>query len=103
MNNTLGQARPIHVSGYLELPTGLSREERKTIMHALKEHIEETMLEPGCLKFDVRIAKDDTLKLLVNEIFEDNDAFLTHQKKAQSRVWGQLTADFRRVYDISQT
>lgn len=100
MENTSGGGTPgmteIRLSGRLVCTT--DAEARVVALH-LREHIERTVAEPGCVSFSVT-PTDDPWVWSVEERFEDQRAFALHQDRVTSSAWGRATAGIERHYRI---
>jgi len=85
----------VTIKGYIKVPF----EELEIIKNCLSEHIENTLNEDGCLKFEVK--QDETNKCVfhVFEKFIDSDAFNAHQARAKASDWGVMTKNVQRVYE----
>ncbi|MEV8135476.1 putative quinol monooxygenase [Microbacterium aurantiacum] len=86
----------VRVSGHL---IAENAEQARIIRAHLAVHIELTRAEAGCLKFDVE-PTDDDLAWTVEEVFSDEEAFASHQRRAASSQWGLATAGIERRYVV---
>ena len=77
-----------------------SVEEMGVVLRHLPRHIELTLWEPGCLRFEVE-QSDDGLVWIVSEKFESQAAFGRHQARVATGEWGRATAGIQRDYVIS--
>jgi quinol monooxygenase YgiN len=75
-------------------------DEVRRVAEHLPEHIRLTRAEPGCLAFNVT-PTTDPLIWRVEEHFEDEVVFTTHQARGASSEWGQVTAGIERRYTIT--
>ncbi len=86
----------VYLDGYLDVP-----EERwDDVRDALAEHIALTHAEPGCIKFEVIPCPDVERRLLVSEIFQNQDAFDAHQARAKTSSWAKTSAGIPRHYSV---
>ncbi|MGL1892716.1 MAG: antibiotic biosynthesis monooxygenase [Spirochaetaceae bacterium] len=88
----------IELQGYINIPKTKIIEVKK----ALKIHIENTLAEDGCLKFEVLQDKQDVTKFNVYEEFINNNAFEKHQVRVKESDWGKLTKNFTRSYEVNE-
>lgn len=56
--------------------------------------------EPGCLRFDVAVSRDDPNIFLLYEIYSDEDAFEEHKKMDHSVASGELTKPWIKRAEI---
>lgn len=95
-DQTSNQSGRVLLNGYLDVPA-----ERWHAVHAaLEDHITLTRNEPGCIKFEVTPCREVELRLLVDEIFQDQPAFDAHQARAKDSPWAKITAAIPRDYSI---
>ncbi|MCH6472479.1 putative quinol monooxygenase [Sinomonas terrae] len=86
----------IHITGQLVCST---EEEARVVRLHLPDHVRLTRAEVGCTSFEV-IPTDDPLVWSVEERFEDQDVFDSHQQRVVSSEWGRATAGVERRYSI---
>ena len=82
------------LEGYIRVP----HEKLEAIESQLNEHIENTLNEDGCLKFDVTHDDSDECIFHVFEKFLDDDAFNSHQVRTKASDWGVVTKNVERFY-----
>ncbi|WP_390623418.1 putative quinol monooxygenase [Subtercola endophyticus] len=75
-------------------------DEVRLVAEYLPAHIRLTRAEPGCLAFNVT-PTTNPLIWRVEEHFEDETVFRTHQERGASSEWGQMTAEIERRYSIT--
>lgn len=92
-NEQAGTGR-VYLDGYLDVPA----ERWGAVREALEDHIALTLQEPGCIKFQVVPCADIERRLLVSEIFEDQQAFEAHQARAKTSPWAEISAGIPREY-----
>lgn len=87
------------LKGYIEV----SDHDLPAVQQALPTHIEETRKESGCLVFSV--TADDKVKNRFNvyEEFIDQAAFDFHQTRAKNSIWGKVSKNVARHYEINQS
>jgi quinol monooxygenase YgiN len=88
----------IKLEGYLNIPS----ERYQAVMDALDEHINLTRAEQGCISFNVIPCETVAHRLIVNELFTDQNAFDLHQKRTKASPWAQITENIERSYTISK-
>lgn len=93
---TPSPAGRIQLDGHVDVPA----ERWDTVLEALKDHIALTRKEPGCITFNVTPCNQVAHRLLVHEMFQDQQAFDAHQTRAQSSPWAKITAGLPRDYTI---
>ncbi|WP_127104095.1 putative quinol monooxygenase [Pararhodobacter zhoushanensis] len=76
-------------------------EQAALVREYLPEHIRLSRTEPGCLEFEVD--HQGSMIWSVDERFVDRPSFEAHQARTKASVWGQMTADIAREYEISET
>ena len=74
-------------------------DEARLVMEYLPEHVRLTRLEPGCLVFNVTQTTDPFV-WRVEESFEDETLFKTHQERGVGSEWGRMTGRIERRYAI---
>ncbi len=86
----------VYLDGYLDVPA----ERWAVVREAVNEHIALTRKEPGCIKFEVVPCPDIERRLLVSEIFVDQQAFDAHQARTQASPWAEISAGIAREYSV---
>ncbi len=87
----------IKLAGYIEVPDhGLEAVE----LH-LPLHIHLTRNEPGCISFEVVQCSANPNRFNVDELFESQEAFDTHQARVKSSEWGLVTKNVVRHYSVT--
>jgi quinol monooxygenase YgiN len=71
------------------------------VKQELVTHKQLTLKEPGCLLFNVTPDETDTHKFNVYEEFVNQAAFDYHQKRVSSSVWGKVTTNVKRHYQLT--
>ena len=84
------------LNGYVDVPA----ERWDEVRDALDDHIMLTRNEPGCIMFNVTPCQEVELRLLVEEIFENQEAFDAHQARTQASPWAEITAGLPRNYSV---
>ena len=69
---------------------------------ALAGHIKLTRQEQGCLLFEVTQDNDNKNCFNVYEVFSNQTAFEFHQARVRHSVWGTITKDVERHYQVSE-
>lgn len=69
--------------------------EMLTVLENLRDHVEESRAEPGCLQFDLW-QTEDLLIFALAERFADPAAYRAHQSRTRESRWGKLTAGIER-------
>ncbi len=88
--------KKIVLEGYIKVPEAdLSR-----VVAELPTHIRLTENEPGCLCFNVTQRKDELDTFDVYEEFENQAAFDLHQSRVKTSLWGEVTVNVARHYEI---
>ena len=72
----------------------------EAVTTALITHINLTRAEKGCLVFNVQQAEDNVNRFDVYEEFVDEQAFVAHQQRVKASVWGEITTNVSRHYNI---
>ncbi|KFZ38757.1 antibiotic biosynthesis monooxygenase [Shewanella mangrovi] len=88
----------IVLSGFILVP----EEELENIKQALQIHTDLTRAEAGCLRFDVTQNTQQPLRFDVYEEFADKASFDRHQQRVKTSVWGQVTVNVTRHYQICE-
>lgn len=78
-----------------------NREESESIRRFLPEHIRLTKNEPGCVAFEVEETADP-LVWTVDELFVDQESFVSHQERTKKSRWGVETRSIQRQYEIKE-
>jgi quinol monooxygenase YgiN len=86
----------VTLTGYIDVPP----ERMDGVQAALSTHIELTLAEPGCLRFDVSPCPDVEGRFLVAEAFVDQQAFDAHQARTKASDWAKVTDGIPREYSI---
>ncbi len=86
----------IHLTGHIDVP----EERSEAVQVALPNHIALTRAEEGCLSFDVVPCPQVPHRFLVSEVFVDQQAFDTHQKRTKKSSWAKVTEGIPRDYSI---
>ncbi len=79
-----------------------SLEEADRVAALLPEHVRLTRAEPGCVRFEVWRSHADPYRFAVSEGFRDCAAFLAHQARAATTLWGRATKGIPRDYVIRE-
>ena len=87
----------VHLRGHMDVPEG----RWAAVNAALPAHIKLTRAEEGCLTFDVEPCPQTPNRLLVSEVFADQDAFENHQERTRGSDWAQITAGIPRSYSVA--
>lgn len=91
-------AAKIYLDGYLDVP----EERRESVLAALPKHIDLTLAETGCLKFEVAESTEISGRLMVSEIFVDRAAFEAHQARNRASDWFRVTSGIERHFEIRE-
>lgn len=75
--------------------------ELKVVKEALADHITLTRQEEGCLIFEVAQDSVDKNRFNVYELFSSQTTFKFHQDRVRDSVWGALTKNVKRHYQVS--
>ena len=67
----------------------------------LINHIELTRQESGCLVFKVSQDTENLNRFNVYEEFTDRDSFANHQDRVRQSMWGTITVNVERHYEIT--
>jgi len=66
---------------------------RDQLLSLLKAHGARCLKdEPGTLRFEVLTPREDDTKVLIYEVYEDDDAFETHRRGRSIAQWREETA-----------
>lgn len=82
------------ISGYVDVPSA----DRVDFDAALPEHTRLTNLEKGCLYFQVTPDPDIDGRYLVEEAFEDQEAYEAHMARTRTTNWAHITRNITRSY-----
>ena len=82
------------ISGFADVPP----EDRADFARALPEHSRLTNAEPGCHYF--RVTPDPVIegRYLVEEGFDDDEAYAAHMERTQKTKWARITRNIKRSY-----
>ncbi|HAB09528.1 MAG TPA: antibiotic biosynthesis monooxygenase [Alcanivorax sp.] len=72
------------------------------VVDALSTHIDLSRQEKGCLKFEVTQSAEHNNTFIVYEIFADKAAFQRHQERVRDSVWGRISANAERHYEMGE-
>ena len=87
----------ISLTGYIRVaPNDLNN-----VLAELPTHVELTLAEDGCLKFEVNQDPNDRTVFYVSERFADEESFSNHQKRVRNSKWGEVSANVERHYKIT--
>lgn len=84
------------LSGHIKIPES----ELSVVMSALEEHKRLTLAEPGCLVFTVTPRTANPYVCDVYEVFSHQQAFNDHQHRVQNSMWGRITVNVERCYEM---
>lgn len=72
------------------------------VREVLDEHVSLSRNEAGCLRFEV--TEDEEIDGLFHfrEVFTDQSAFESHQRRARSSLWWQKTQHFPRDFHVTE-
>lgn len=87
------------LSGYIVVPDHALI----AVQQELPTHIALTLREAGCTGFSVIQDANNPNRFEVNESFVDEAAFEQHQQRVKGSVWGQVSGDAERHYQIERT
>lgn len=82
------------LEGHIDVP----KDRLDAVTAALKEHIELTRTEAGCIYFNVDPSPDVAGRFLVSEAFVDEAAFQFHQTRAGNSSWAEASKGVPRDY-----
>ncbi|SDW35482.1 Quinol monooxygenase YgiN [Ruegeria halocynthiae] len=88
----------VHLNGFITVPADRLEEVR----NALPEHIALTRAEQGCISFEVVEDGDHPGRFNVAELFTNQAAFDSHQKRTRASDWYQITQGLPREYSITK-
>ncbi|HIK76080.1 MAG TPA: antibiotic biosynthesis monooxygenase [Alcanivorax sp.] len=72
------------------------------VVDALSAHIDLSRQEKGCLKFEVTQSAEHKNIFTVYEEFVDKAAFQRHQERVRDSVWGRISANAERHYEMGE-
>lgn len=72
------------------------------VLAALPTHIELTLEEEGCLRFEVKQHPEAGDVFSVYEEFSDRVAFDAHQQRVRASAWGKITVNAERHYEVTE-
>ncbi len=93
---TIEKSGRVLLNGYVDVPADRWEEVRE----AMQDHITLTRNEAGCVMFNVTPCREVELRLLVEEIFENQQAFDAHQARTKTSPWADITAGIPREYSV---
>ena len=73
-----------------------------SVLAELPTHIALTHEEEGCLRFEVKQNPETGNVFSVYEEFSDRVAFEAHQRRVQASVWGKITVNAERHYQVTE-
>ncbi|MGR5269268.1 putative quinol monooxygenase [Vibrio astriarenae] len=84
------------LKGMIEVP----EEELDNVLAHMEQHIALTRAEEGCEVFEITADPNDICRFTVYEEFDSVAAFEAHQERVKASVWGHVTQNVRRDYQI---
>lgn len=72
------------------------------VIAALPTHIDLSRKEKGCLRFEVTQSAENRNIFDVHEEFVDDVAFQRHQSRVRNSVWGDVSANAERHYEVKK-
>ncbi|WP_299574914.1 antibiotic biosynthesis monooxygenase [uncultured Shewanella sp.] len=84
------------LKGFIIVPES----ELEVVKSELVNHKRLTLEEPGCITFDVIESSKNPLRFDVYEEFRDRSAFEHHQVRVKESLWGKVTVNVERHYEI---
>lgn len=72
------------------------------VVAELPIHIQLTLQEEGCLRFDVTQSQGADNVFWVSEEFIDQAAFEAHQRRVKSSNWGRVASNVERHYRVTE-
>ena len=88
----------IILEGYIIVPDG----DMQAVQDEIPNHIQLTRAEPGCLVFEISRHNEIANRFSVYEEFVDRRSFELHQKRVGESVWGAVSVDVERYYQITE-
>jgi quinol monooxygenase YgiN len=85
------------LKGYIIVPDS----DLAAVKAELSKHIELTLLEGGCLVFEVSQDNEDSNRFNVYEEFADQESFAVHQERVRKSKWGLVCANAVRHYHVT--
>lgn len=87
----------IILQGFIIIP----KEDCDLILAKLQNHINLTLAEEGCIKFEIKpdVASDANGKYCVYEEFINMGTFKYHQETVKNSAWGQISKNVERHYE----
>lgn len=70
------------------------------VQEELKNHIQLTLEEPGCIVFKVTQHEINPCRFDVYEEFKDKASFEAHQARVRASCWGEVSVNVERHYKI---
>lgn len=67
---------------------------------AMKEHIQLTLAEPGCLEFSLTADDNDPCRFSLYEEFVDKAAFDYHLERTRESRWHKASKNIERHFNI---
>ncbi|MGB3614097.1 MAG: antibiotic biosynthesis monooxygenase [Elainellaceae cyanobacterium] len=108
MINAAGSAHPtialdvfmakVTLSGFIVVPES----DIETVRSELPNHIKLTREEPGCISFNVQQSDSEPARFDVIEEFESREAFEHHQRRVKASLWGDVTINVERHYEVRE-
>lgn len=86
--------RSFRLEGHIDVPADRIAQ----VSEALKDHINLTRAEEGCIFFNVDKCDKIEGRFLVSEAFVDEAAFQFHQERAGASPWAKASKDVPRDY-----
>lgn len=86
----------ITLKGFIIVP----EDDIENVLSELPTHIELTRKEHGCLVFSVTQDEHDIHKFNVYEEFKNIETFEHHKSRVSNSLWGQITKNVERKYEI---
>ncbi|MBU2896235.1 putative quinol monooxygenase [Vibrio hepatarius] len=84
------------LKGFILIPES----EIELIKNELVNHQSLTLDESGCITFQITENINNPLRLDVYEEFTDKAAFEYHQKRVKASLWGKVTTNCQRHYEV---
>ena len=86
----------VTLKGFILVPES----ELEIVQTELPNHTRLTLEETGCITFNVIQNPDNPLRFDVYEEFADKMAFAHHQQRVKASLWGKVTVNVERHYEI---
>ncbi|MDF4335957.1 antibiotic biosynthesis monooxygenase [Vibrio parahaemolyticus] len=86
----------VTLKGFILVPES----ELESVKSELVNHKRLTLEESGCITFSVTQNSEDPLRFDVYEDFVDKMAFAHHQQRVKASLWGKVTVNVERHYEI---